>query len=121
MQRYALALCSQDWSKVDPVIHNNACVQFSEGTYIEKARVKTAFERVFDLIQEETYATSNVKWIEMSAELAVCIYTFAWSAFHGKEASGGRKTSVLKREKGNWQLMIEHLGPKRLIAKRLES
>ena len=120
MQRHALA--SQDWSKVEPLSHDNAYVQFSEGTNLGKARVETAFERAFNLIQDETYATNNVKWIEMSDELAVRFYTFAWSALiHGKEASGGRETSVLKREKGNWQLMIEHLGPKRLIAKRLES
>lgn len=113
MQVYAEALASQDWANVAPLIHEDACVQFSEGTYKGKVKVRSAFERAFQLIKDEKYVISNVDWLEKTDDLAVCIYTFAWSGLiHGKEASGGgRGTSVLKKENGRWQILLEHLGP----------
>ena len=113
MQTYAKALASQDWNEVEPLIHDDACVQFSEGTYVGKANVKLAFEKAFALIQDEQYAISNLRWVEASEVVAVCLYDFAWSGLvHGQETTGaGRGTSVLKRERGTWQLLVEHLGP----------
>ncbi|MEM8533089.1 MAG: nuclear transport factor 2 family protein [Chloroflexota bacterium] len=113
MQEYASALASQDWDKVSPLIHEKACVQFSEGTYIGKSQVKTAFERAFSLIEDEDYAISNIHWVEQSDSVAVCMFEFAWSGkINNKPAKGGgRGTSVLKNENGVWQLLVEHLGP----------
>ena len=60
LYQYAEALPLKDWS----TFYDNSYVQFSEGTYLGKVKVKTSFERAFDLIQDETYATNNIKWIE---------------------------------------------------------
>lgn len=113
MHAYAQALAAQDWAKVEPLIHEEACVQFSEGTYVGKTSVKTAFERTFQLIKDEVYSISDVQWLERSDTLAVCIYTFSWSGIiDGKpERGSGRGTSVLKNTHGQWQLLVEHLGP----------
>lgn len=46
MRTYAQALAAQDWAKVEPLIHEEACVQFSEGT--------------FQLIKDEVYSISDV-------------------------------------------------------------
>lgn len=111
---YESALATQDWSKVAPLIHDDACVTFSNGSvHRGKSEVKAAFEKNFAAIRSESYHVENVDWIRKGEELAVYRFDFAWSGYiGGKLASGaGRGTSVLTLEAGSWQLLVEHLGP----------
>jgi ketosteroid isomerase-like protein len=115
IQAYEQALASQDWSQVDPLVHDHACVTFSNGTVHQgKPAVKTAFERNFSSIKDETYAITNVHWVMKGDMTAVYLFEFGWSGIiNGKPATGaGRGTSVLINEHGKWQLLTEHLGPK---------
>ncbi len=113
LSTYETALASQEWEKVDPLIHEDCVVTFNDGTYMGKTAVEGAFRRTFDLIEDEKFNISNVHWVLQKEETAVYIFNFSWSGIiQGKIASGGgRGTSVLIREKGNWQLLCEHLGP----------
>lgn len=115
IQTYERALATQDWGQVEPLIHPDACVTFSNGT-VHKGRseVRKAFERNFSLIQDETYSMQNVHWILKSPETAVYLFEFGWSGtINGQPANGsGRGTSVLIKEANRWQLLVEHLGPK---------
>jgi ketosteroid isomerase-like protein len=115
IQAYELALATQDWTNVDPLVHNDACVTFSNGTVHKgKPAVKKAFEGNFSIIKDETYSISNVYWVSKGHEMAVYHFEFNWSGLiNNKPASGsGRGTSVLIKENDKWQLLIEHLGPK---------
>ena len=112
---YEQALASQDWRNVEPLVHENACVTFSNGTVHKgKPEVKNAFEKNFSLIKDEKYSITNVHWVVKGAETAVYLFDFSWSGvINDKPASGaGRGTSVLIKERDKWQLIVEHLGPK---------
>jgi len=111
---YERALATQDWTQVEPLIHNDACVTFSNGTVHKgKDEVRRAFESNFSIIKDEQYSLTNEHWIQRGAETAVYLFEFRWSGYiDGKPAKGaGRGTSVLIREADRWQLLVEHLGP----------
>lgn len=112
---YENALASQDWGQVEPLVHAEACVTFSNGTVHKgKAAVQKAFEHNFSLIKDETYSMSNVHWVMKTELTAVYLFEFNWSGIiDGKPARGaGRGTSVLIRDANEWQLLVEHLGTK---------
>lgn len=114
LKAYEIALATQKWQSVSPLIHERACVTFSNGSfYIGKAEVQRAFERNFALIQDEKYSISDIHWVSKTEDYAVCLYTFHWHGLiNGKSANGsGRGTAVLVNEKGKWLLLSEHLGP----------
>ena len=115
IRAYAAALGTQDWNHVDPLVHKDACVTFSNGTVHKgKRQVQKAFEANFSVIKDEQYSISNVHWVMKSAETAVYLFEFNWSGIiNEKPASGsGRGTSVLIKEADRWLLLVEHLGPK---------
>lgn len=114
IQNYERALATQDWGRVEPLVHPDACVTFSNGTVHKgKAEVQRAFEKNFSLIKDETYSITNVHWIMKSPDTAAYLFEFSWSGtINEKPASGaGRGTSVLIKETDRWQLLVEHLGP----------
>jgi len=115
VRAYEQALATQDWMNVEPLVHNNACVTFSNGTVHKgKPEVRAAFEKNFSLIKDEEYSIANVHWVTKGSEMAVYLFDFSWSGIiNDKQASGsGRGTSVLIKDGGKWQLIVEHLGPK---------
>lgn len=112
---YESALAGQDWGQVEPLVHEDACVTFSNGSVHKgKAAVQKAFERNFSLIQDESYSMTNIYWVMKGDNMAVYLFEFHWSGLiDGKAAQGtGRGTSVLVRASDTWQLLVEHLGPK---------
>ena len=115
IRAYEQALATQDWINVEPLVHENACVTFSNGTVHKgKSAVRKAFEGNFSIIKDETYSISNVHWVIKDTETAVYLFEFNWSGLiNDQPASGsGRGTSVLIKESDKWQLLVEHLGPK---------
>jgi len=113
LQRYEAALATQDWERVEPLMHPDVCVTFNDGTYRGKSAVEQTFRRTFSLIKDELYTISALHWVSRDENYAVCMYDFHWSGeIDGRPASGGgRGTSVLKRDAGAWLLLAEHLGP----------
>lgn len=115
IRAYEEALGTQDWSRVDPLVHSDACVTFSNGTVHKgKPQVQKAFETNFSLIKDEQYSISNVHWVMISPETAIYLFEYNWSGIiNDKPASGsGRGTSVLIKEADRWLLLVEQLGPK---------
>lgn len=115
IRAYESALASQDWGQVEPLVHAEACVTFSNGTVHKgKAEVRKAFEHNFSLIKDETYSMRDVHWVLKNDLTAVYLFEFNWSGIiNGKPVKGaGRGTSVLIKEGGAWRLLVEHLGPK---------
>ncbi|MEW6086378.1 MAG: nuclear transport factor 2 family protein [Chloroflexota bacterium] len=115
IRAYEGALATQDWGQVEPLMHSEACVTFSNGT-VHKGRgeVQKAFEKNFSLIKDETYSITNVHWVHKGKETAVYLFDFNWSGIINDQpaSGGGRGTSVLIKNNGSWQLLVEHLGPK---------
>jgi ketosteroid isomerase-like protein len=98
---------------VAPLIHEDACFIFSEGTYFGKAAIERAIRTTFDLIQGEHYAIRDVVWTYVHDDSAACTYRFEWSGLVDEQpASGtGRGTTVVIRDGVRWQIIHEHLGP----------
>ncbi|GAB1857664.1 hypothetical protein MHTCC0001_25010 [Flavobacteriaceae bacterium MHTCC 0001] len=111
---YEMALGTQDWNLVEPLVAENVSVTFSNGTtYIGKENVKKAFEKNFSLIKNEVYAVKNIRWLVKDEKYAVYIFEFNWTGVvNGKSVSGqGIGTSVLMKEDNiKWKLLVEHLG-----------
>ena len=116
---YEEALASQEWALVENLVHESACVTFSNGAvHLGKAAVQKAYEANFAAIEDEKYWISNVHWVRHGEDVAVYLFDFAWSGrIGGRDAKGsGRGTSVLVRHGSGWQLLAEHLGPPRTPA-----
>jgi ketosteroid isomerase-like protein len=110
---YEAALASQNWDNVEPLVHANACVTFSNGTVHKGLKaIKVAFTNNFSLIKDEKYFITDVHWVVKDKEFAVYLFNFNWSGFiDGQQASGsGRGSTTLIFEKGKWLLVSEHLG-----------
>ena len=111
---YEHSLASQHWHAVDPLVHDDACVTFSNGTvHVGKAAVQRAFEGNFAAIADEEYRISNIRWVHRGSEIAVYLFDFNWSGRVGGRpaSSSGRGTTVLHRNDDGWRLLVEHLGP----------
>lgn len=114
LHAYEAALATQDWEEVDPLLHDDVCVTFSNGTFHQgKEAVEAAFTRNFELIDDERYELSDIVWIANKPSHAVCVFRFHWSGLiDGKPAAGGgRGTSMLVKDGGRWLVLAEHLGP----------
>ena len=110
---YKDALATHRWEAVAPLIHEDACFIFSEGTYFGKAEIEGAIRATFDLIQGERYVIKDLVWTYVHDDNAACTYGFEWSGLiEGQPASGtGRGTTVVVRVGDGWQIIQEHLGP----------
>ena len=111
---YERALATQEWKSVAPLVHDDACVTFSNGAvHTGKDAVRTAYEANFAAIKGERYGISNVHWALRSGECCIYLFDFHWSGIIGRrEVSGfGRGTSVIIRDEDGWVLAAEHLGP----------
>jgi ketosteroid isomerase-like protein len=68
-------------------------------------------ERTFTTIRDEVYEISDLEWVAVAHDLAVCRYRFTWTGLiDGKQESGqGRGTNVLGRRDNSWKVLHEHL------------
>jgi len=109
---YALALRSQRWELVAPLIHDEACVTFSTGAvHSGKAAVQRAFEANFAAIENEDYRVTDVIWRERTEDRASYTFRFAWTGrIAGRPASGaGTGAATLIRTEGGWLMLAETL------------
>lgn len=114
VRAYEQALATQDWSQVEPLMHPDVCVTFSNGARHQGiANVERAYRANFAAIQDEQYAISDVHWVRSDAAYAVYLFRFRWSGrIDGKlAAGGGLGTGVIESQEGRWRLLTEHLGP----------
>ena len=115
IKSYEMALGTQDWKEVGPLVSEKVSVTFSNGTiHRGKENVRKAFERNFSLIKNEKYTVENIEWLAKDEKYAVYSFEFNWTGtVDGKSVSGnGIGTSVLIKEAKEWKLLTEHLGRK---------
>jgi len=115
IKTYEAALATQNWMHIAPLISSNAAVTFSNGTVHKGVpKIRSAFERNFEIIKNEKYTISNVRWLKKEKTYAVYLFDFSWVGIinHKKVAGNGIGTSVIIKEQGSWKLLSEHLGKK---------
>ena len=113
LKQYEQALSTHKWEVVAPLIDDDACFVFSEGTFEGKFNIGLAIQKTFEIIKDEKYCIKGVRWIHVQDDCALCTYDFFWSGLIDgvlKEGSG-RGTSLLVRDSTGWKIKYEHLGP----------
>lgn len=113
---YEAALASQQWVQVEPLMHEDVCVTFSNGAvHTGVAAVREAFSGNFEIIKDEKYLVSDVHWAVKKESIAVYLFKYSWSGLiNGMQTSGsGRGTATLVLDGDAWKLIAEHLGPDR--------
>jgi ketosteroid isomerase-like protein len=111
MAAYEQATNSHDLGRVMPMIAADATYWFTDGSFRGRAEIEAAIGQTFAVIQDEVYEISDLEWVVLTAEQAVCRYRFSWrGAVGGQPRSGhGRGTNVLVMRDGAWQMQHEHL------------
>jgi ketosteroid isomerase-like protein len=111
--RYEQANNSHDIDRVTPMIAADATYWFSDGSYRGLEEIAGAVERTFAAIQHEVYEITDLEWVVLTAEHAVCRYRFFWTGvIDDQPHSGrGRGTNVIAKRDGVWKMLHEHLSP----------
>jgi ketosteroid isomerase-like protein len=110
---YVEALNTHSWDQIAPFVTADAVFIFTEDTFVGKAAAKAAFEKTFNLIENEVFSLHDIVWTVVTEEVAACHYEFRWKGLiSGQESSGGgRGTTILRKADGRWLITHEHLGP----------
>jgi ketosteroid isomerase-like protein len=113
MKAYEEANNSHDIERVKPMIAADATYWFTDDSYRGLAEIKAAIGHTFTVIQDEVYEISDLEWVVLTTEHAVCRYRFSWrGVVDGQPRSGhGRGTNVLVMQDGAWKMQHEHLSP----------
>ena len=111
MTAYEQANNSHDVGRVAPMIAQDATYWFTDGSYQGLPEITVAIARTFAAIQNETYTISDLEWIVLTADHAMCRYRFRWrGVVNGQLRSGqGRGTNLIVKDDGRWKMAHEHL------------
>lgn len=111
LRRYEQANNSHRLDRVLPMVAEDAVYWFSDGSFRGAREIAGAVQRTFDAIEDETYEISDLEWLVLTAEHAVCRYRFRWTGLvEGRPRSGqGRGTNVIVKRDGEWKMQHEHL------------
>lgn len=111
MAAYAELINRHDFSLLVPLIVPDASFWFTSGTHQGHAAIRSAFERTWQRLADETYWLEDLVCIAMGDAAASCTYRFCWRAtVDGHPATGtGRGTTVLARRDEAWCIVHEHL------------
>jgi len=112
MARWQVAGESEEWARVEELLHPSAVVRFNDGDHTGPA-IREAFEGTWaiDAGPEERYVVSDTRVVYLGGDSAALTFSWRWSgAWDGEPFEvGGRGTSVLVRSDAGLRLVLEHL------------
>lgn len=111
MRAYEQATNSHDIDRVAPMVSSDASYWFTDGCHEGLPQITAAISRTFAAIQDEVYEISELDWIVLAPDHAVCRYRFSWAGVVAGEprAGRGRGTNVIVKNGRRWQIKHEHL------------
>lgn len=112
LQQYIKATNTHDFNQVKKYIHKDAIYWFSDKTCTSLLEIQQYFENAWNVIQDEVYTVTNVKWLTNDHNSATCTYQFRYEGyFKGNFVVGhGRATNVFKKnDHGVWMVIHLHL------------
>ena len=115
LNEYERQTNTHTFTNVKPLIASNAVYWFSDGSFVGIREIEQAFNRTWEAIKNEKYSLSNIEWVGITEDLAVCIYEFQWQGkVDGRSIKGfGRGTNIIKKIGGEWKMIHEHLSSKK--------
>ena len=98
LKAYELGLNTHRFDAVADLIASDAAVWFSDGNHRGIGAIEAAFEKTWQILNNDTYWLDEVEWRGESETVAACIYRFNWkSEVDGRVVGGfGRGTTVLR-------------------------
>lgn len=113
LESYIQATNTHNFEEVKKYLSSEAVFWFTNKEYKSLEQIEQYFLNSWELIKDEVYSVSSVKWIGIDHNLATCLYIYHWEGFHnGKKINGyGNATNVFKRINNEWKLIHEHLSP----------
>ena len=111
LKTYETASNSCNFDRVAPLVADDATYWFTNGTFKGQAAIRKAFEDTWARIKKEKYTITDIRWVAMSYWVSACTYSFVSDGIVSGERRvfNGCGTSVLKRIRGNWRVVHEHL------------
>ncbi|WP_142505170.1 YybH family protein [Melghirimyces algeriensis] len=112
LDEYIQATNTHDFANVKKVLHEKALYWFTDQTCTTIEEIENYFKNAWDMIQDEVYSATDVRWFVTDQNSATCTYTYHYEGYHkGNFVSGrGRATNVfVKDNDGAWKLIHEHL------------
>jgi len=100
-----------DFSRLEPLISDDAVFWFNDGSHFGLAEIRAAFELTWQKFPLEAYWLEELNWIAKGDHAAGCTYHFCWETTIGEKtvSGGGRGTTLLRTEGGIWKIVHEHL------------
>ncbi|MBB6453777.1 ketosteroid isomerase-like protein [Salirhabdus euzebyi] len=112
LNNYIKATNTHDFTNVKELLSDKAIYWFTDKTCTSLEEIQAYFENGWDLMKDEVYGATDVKWLTVSDNAATCVYTFSYEGYqNGQFVEGnGRATNIfVKNEHGVWKLIHEHL------------
>ncbi|MGX1265512.1 hypothetical protein RKD55_003316 [Rossellomorea marisflavi] len=111
LDRYIKATNTHRFSEVENLLHPEAVYYFSDRTCSSIEEIQTYFEHAWSVVKDEVYRASDVNWLHLGEQQALCVYRFTYEGYvDGAFVTGhGRATNAFVKEDGRWLLIHEHL------------
>ena len=111
LEAYIQATNTHDFREVAKLLHPDAIYWFSDKTCDSLEDIEQYFTHSWDVIKEEVYAASDIRWVAKGEDHATCIYTYHYQGYLEEAfvSGSGRATNVFVLVGGEWKLIHEHL------------
>ncbi|KYG25572.1 YybH family protein [Alkalihalobacillus trypoxylicola] len=111
LKQYIEATNTHKFENVKEMLHPHAVFWFTDKSCSNLEDIESYFTNAWDVIKDEVYRATDVKWITTNEQSATCLYTYQYEGYYkGQYVEGsGRATNVFIWYKGKWKLIHEHL------------
>lgn len=112
LRQYIRATNTHNFENVKKLLHPEAVYWFSDRTCTSINEIQNYFENSWNLIKDEVYSISDLRWLVVKENTATCIYTYHYKGYHNNNliSGSGRATNVfIKENEQEWKLIHEHL------------
>jgi len=104
----------ENFDLVEPLIHERAFFRFNDGDFVGRQAIRAAFEKTWkgsSEVKKERFYLTDIVVLSMDHASATATYTYNWEGSQGGRQFRiqGRGTRVLVMERGQFQVIHEHL------------
>ncbi|MBL3730910.1 nuclear transport factor 2 family protein [Lysinibacillus sp. HST-98] len=111
LEQYIQATNTHDFHQVKAILHPQAIYWFSDKTCTTAEEIEAYFKHAWNVIKEEVYSATDVKWLTVDEKTATCLYTYHYEGYHNEKfvSGSGRATNIFTLVNDQWKIIHEHL------------